>query len=136
VLVLLGISNVLMGMAGNAVVPILLGLLWIAYVIASPKLSIRKQLKTFPHVTEEGIYEFDEAHFTIARPSVQVSASWTIIHSVVEMKDLFAIFTTKTCFYSIPKRFFPAEELSSFRDLLKEALQKNGKQLISREPRS
>jgi YcxB-like protein len=98
----------------------------------SPRISIRKQFKTRAAISEEGTYDFDESQFRIARPSVQVSMPWSPIHSAVEMRDLFAIFTTKTCFYSIPKRFFTADELRSFRDLLEQALRNSGKKLVLR----
>jgi hypothetical protein len=135
-LVLFGITFLLLGQAGSAVMPALLGSFFIAFPFVVPMLSINRQLKTLGRVSEEGIYEFDEVHFSIVRPSLQVSMPWSSIHSAVAMKDVFAIFTTKTCFFAVPKRFFSPEQVSSFRSLLEQALSQGGKKLISREPRS
>jgi hypothetical protein len=129
---LVGVSNLLIGQGANAIPPLFLGLFWTGYVVFSPQISIRRQFKKRAAIAEEASYDFDESQFRIARPSVQVSMPWSTIHSAVEMQDLFAIFTTKTCFYSIPKRFFSADELRSFRDLLELALRKSGKKFVLR----
>src|SRR5579864_7126705 len=68
-LVLLGVVNLFIGQSGNAVVPILLGLSWTLYLFLAPKLSIKKQLKSAAHVSQEGTYEFGDAEFNISRPS-------------------------------------------------------------------
>jgi YcxB-like protein len=134
-MVLVGFGGLFTGSGPSAYGTLVLGSIYIAFLWASPKLSIKKQLKASAQISEEGVYQFDEGSFSIARPSVQVSMRWSGIHSAVEMKDTFAIFATKTRFYSIPKRFFPAEQqVSAFRDLLKQALLENGKQFIARTP--
>lgn len=132
VLILIGVASVLTGQAGNGVVPILLGSFYTGYLFLSPALSVKKQWKAAAHLSQEGIYDFDDHQFSIKRPSLQVSMTWTDIHSVVEMKEQFAIFTTKTCFFSIPKRFFAADELPQFRAFLEDTLSKSQKRLFSR----
>src|SRR4051812_37422010 len=127
---LAGIAGVVVGLAGNAVVSLLLGSLFTAYSFFAPSLSIKNQMKVAGHLSEEATYEFDEAQFRIARPSQQISMPWNSIHSAVEMKDQFAIFTTKACFLSVPKRFFPADQVSTFRNLLVQVLGTAGKQII------
>jgi len=133
-LLLLAVCDLLGGMKGNAIVPLLLGLFWISYAFASPRLAIRKQLKASGHLSEEATYEFDATQFSIRRPSLQVSLLWKTVHSAVELKQAFAIFTSRTCFFCIPKRFFQANEIHAFRDVLEVALRQHGKKLITRSP--
>jgi hypothetical protein len=73
------------------------------------------------------VYEFEESKFSIVRPSLQVAMRGSNIHSVVELADQFAIFVNKICFYAVPKRFFPAEQIEPFRGLLHRALAAHGK---------
>jgi hypothetical protein len=128
-MMLIGIATVVMGQPGNAVVPLLLGGFYSAYFFVSPKLSVKKQMKSSAHVSQEGRYEFGTDHFSINRPSLNVSMPWSDIHSVVELPDAFAIFTTKMCFFAIPKRFFDAGQLTAFRALIQSTPGKNGKPL-------
>lgn len=122
-----GIGSVAVGQGLTALPVMLLGVIYGGYVLVSPRISIRKAIRMHTHVSEEGTYEFDAEKFSITRPSLQVSQPWSSIDSVVELKDQFAIFGDKVCFYAIPKRFFPNEEIEPFRELLEQVLQKNGK---------
>jgi hypothetical protein len=51
------------------------------------------------------------------------------MHSVVELPDVFALFTTKMCFFAVPKRFFDADQLTAFRALIRSTIGKSGKPL-------
>ncbi len=129
-----GILLILMSIAGLALGDKLspatfLGLAFVAYPLIAPKLSVRNALKGATHVSEAGIYEFEESKFSIMRPSVQVAMPWTSVHSVLELKEQFAIFSNKTCFHAVPKRFFSPDQLAPFRTLLQQALANNGKVL-------
>ena len=128
-MMLIGIATIAMGQAGNAVVPLLLGGFYTAYFFASPKVSIKKQMRTSAHLSQEGRYEFASDHFSISRPSLNVSMPWSDIHSVVELPDVFAILTTEMCFFAVPKRFFDSGQLSAFRALIQSTPAKNGKPL-------
>lgn len=119
--------NLATGQLVTAIAPFFLGLFWTGYLFVLPKRIIRKQLRTSPFITELGAYEFDESQFTIARPSLKLSMSWGSVDSAVEMNDLFAIFTNKTCFYAVPKRFLTPDQVSAFRGLLEDVMQKRGK---------
>ena len=100
------------------------GLLLGFYPLITPRLSVKSAIKSAPYVSEEGIYEFEESKFTIGRPSLQVAMNWSSVHSVVELKDQFAIFATKYCFNAIPKRFFTPDQIVAFRQLLDQSLGK------------
>ena len=128
-MVLIGLSSIAMGQAGNAVVPIFLGTFYGVFFFISPKLSVKKQMKASAHVSQEGRYEFGGDHFSINRPSLSVSMPWSDVQSVVELPDVFAIFTTKLCFFAVPKRFFDANQLNTFRTLIQSTPGKNGKRL-------
>jgi hypothetical protein len=128
-MVLIGISSIAVGQTGNAVVPLLLGTFFSAYFFISPQLSVKKQMKSSAHVSQEGRYEFGSDHFSINRPSLNVSMPWSDVHSVVELRDVFAIFTTKMCFFAVPKRFFDADQLNGFRALIQSIPGKGGKPL-------
>lgn len=105
----------------------MVGLFLVLYVRILPQQAIDKHMKSHAHVSEEGRYNFNAAQFTIDRPSLKLSMPWSAIHSVVEMKDVFAIFTTRNCFFAIPKRFFLTDEVTSFRELLEVVLRENRK---------
>ena len=128
-MILIGIATIAMGQAGNAVVPLLLGGFYSAYFFVSPKLSVKKQMRASAHVSQEGRYEFGTDHFSISRPSLNVSMPWSDMHSVIELPDVFAIFTTKMCFFAVPKRFFDPGQLTAFRALIQSTSGKNGKPL-------
>ena len=133
----LGIAIFLMGIAtwalsGDFSAGPFVGLFLASYPLIAPKLSVRSALKSAAYVSEEGAYEFEESRFTIARPSLQVAMNWSSIHSAVELKEQFAIFATKNCFYAIPKRFFAPDQLSPFRTLLQQSLSINGKKFEAR----
>ena len=128
-MVLIGVASIAMGQAGNSVVPVLLGTFYMTFFFVSPKLSVKKQMKASAHMSQEGRYEFGSDHFSINRPSLNVSMPWSDIQSVVELPDVFAIFTTKLCFFAVPKRFFDANQLSTFRTLIQSTPGKSGKPL-------
>jgi hypothetical protein len=54
VLMLIGVVTIVVGQAGYAVVPLLVGGFYTAYSFGSPKLSVKKQLKASAHVSQEG----------------------------------------------------------------------------------
>ena len=54
VLMLIGVVTIVVGQAGYAVVPLLVGGFYTAYFFGSPKLSVKKQLKASAHVSQEG----------------------------------------------------------------------------------
>src|SRR5438270_967798 len=60
---LAAIASIILGQAGNAVVPLLLGSFFIAYAFLAPGLSIKNQMKIAGHLSEEATYEFDQAQF-------------------------------------------------------------------------
>jgi hypothetical protein len=91
VLLLAGVGSLAMGQWSNAVVPILLGSFYAGYVLTTPRRTVRKQLKSAVHMAEEATYDFDHERFTITRPSQSVTLSWSAIHSVVELRDGFAV---------------------------------------------
>jgi hypothetical protein len=113
-----GVGALATGQLPNGIVPIVLGSLYATYLLSSPKLTVRKQLKASPQITQESLYEFDETEFSITRPSLRVAMPWADIHSVVERPHAYAIFTTKAAFFAVPKRFFTPEQLAEFRALL------------------
>ncbi|WP_407674126.1 YcxB family protein [Paludibaculum fermentans] len=126
-LILTGIASFALGQRENAVGVTVLGSSYVAFLLLSPRISIRKQIKSTPHLFEEGEYDFDDKQFQIIRPSVQLAMSWNNVHSAVELQRQFVIYTTKTCFFSVPKRFFSDDQLSSVRELLTQVLQARGK---------
>lgn len=129
VLMLIGVVTIVVGQAGYAVVPLLVGGFYTAYFFGSPKLSVKKQLKASAHASQEGRYEFTSDRFSINRPSLNVSMPWSDMHSVIESPDVFAFFTTKMCFFAVPKRFFDAGQLTAFRTLIRSTTGKNGNPL-------
>jgi len=129
---LVGIVGLALGQGRGAVIPLLLGAFYLGYLLLSPKLTIRRQMKSSPHLSQVGRYEFAADEFRINRPSLNVSMPWSNVHSVVELREVFAIFTTKMCFFAVPKRFFDAAQLEAFRDLLQSTSGRNGKPLCPR----
>ncbi len=127
--VLIGIGALAVGQRGSAAVLLLLGALYLAYLFLSPALTIRRQMKSSPHLSQVGRYEFGTDEFRISRPSLNVSMPWSNVHSVVELRDVFAIFTTRMCFFAVPKRFFDAAQLDAFRRLIQSTPGRNGKPL-------
>ena len=128
-LMLIGIVAIVLGPAGYAVVPLLVGGFYTAYFFGSPRLSVKKQMKVSAHVSQEGRYEFTSDRFSINRPPLNVSMPWSDMHSVVELPDVCAIFTTKMCFFAVPKRFLDAGQLTAFRALIRSTGGKSGKPL-------
>jgi hypothetical protein len=130
-MMLAGVGGIVLGEIGNAIVPLLLGGFYAAYFSLSPRLSVRKQMKAWAYLSQEGRYEFGRDRFSIDRPSLNVSIPWSDVDSVVELPDAFAIFTTKISFFAVPKRFFDSDQLAAFRALMQSTSGKNGKPLCS-----
>ena len=128
-MLLIGIGGFAIGQGRGAAIPLLLGAFYTAYLLLSPKLTIRRQMKSSPHLSQVGRYEFGADEFSISRPSLNVSMPWSNVHSVVELRDVFAIFTTRMCFFAVPKRFFDAAQLDTFRSLMQSASGRNGRPL-------
>ncbi len=128
-LILMGICLLALGHRGDAAGATSLGSFYIVFLVLLPRISVKRQIKATPHLFEEGEYTFDDKRFQIIRPSVQVAMSWNNVHGAVELQCQFVIYTTKTCFVSVPKRFFSGDQLSSFRELLTQVMQARGKTL-------
>jgi hypothetical protein len=96
-----------------------IGMLWpvflLGYVIFLPVLQSRSLMKSQKHLGEEGQYEFSGEGLRITKPSMQVSIPWSSIHSVVERKAHFLIYTTKNCFFPVPKRLIPVGREEAWR---------------------
>jgi len=129
---LVGIAGLARGQRLGAVIPLLLGAFYLGYLFLSPWLTIRRQMKSAPHLSQVGRYEFGANEFSISRPSLNFSMPWSNVHSVLELREVFAIFTSRLCFCVVPKRFFDAAQLAAFRDLLQSTSGRNGKPLCPR----
>lgn len=84
----------------------------------------------FPHMKEEGVYEFTEDGFRISRPSLEITQPWKSVHSVVELKNEFLLFTNPGCFHAVPKRFIPPELAAPWRDFVSARLATLGKRIV------
>jgi len=82
--------------------------------LVSPWLSIRHQFKSNEHFSEEVVFIFYAKRFRITWPSLEISMDWSGTHKIVEFPNHFAIFTSRNCFHSIPRRFFSNLELEEF----------------------
>jgi hypothetical protein len=112
---LAGLASLFLGMGMAGVPPVILSALYLYFLYRMPQMTVQKQWKTFAHFGEEATYEFDDEHFKIAWPSLQVSRPWSSVESTVELPDQFLIFVAKTTVHPVPKRFFTSEQLEAVR---------------------
>jgi hypothetical protein len=115
-----GLASLFLGLGIAGVPPVILSALYLYFLYKMPVTTAQKQWKTFAHFAEEGTYEFDNEHFKIAFPSLQVSRPWSSVESTVELPDQFLIFVAKTTVHPVPKRFFTPEQLESVRRKLRD----------------
>lgn len=67
-MIILAIACLFSGIPWNAPGPVVFGAFELSYVAFLPKIAIRNQFKSHKHMSEEGVYQFDESHFSIDRP--------------------------------------------------------------------
>jgi hypothetical protein len=93
---------------------------WIALLYGAPYLSARSQFKGNPSSKGPITLEVSEEGFHTKSQFSDSNIGWGAIVGFVEMKTIFAIFPAPRIFYPIPKRAFTPDQLTEFRQLLKQ----------------
>ena len=82
--------------------------------------SVHKDIKTNKFISQTIEYIFTDNYFTITGETFNMQNSWTDLNKIVELKNWFIFYTSKTQALFIPKdRFEDESTLENFRSLLK-----------------
>jgi hypothetical protein len=96
-------------------------------ILLLPTLLARTQFKQMPALKNEILFSMDESGFRNSNSKAEASLLWSGIDSVVELKDIFAIYPNKMMVYPVPKRLFNSDQLVALRELFAVAMKANGR---------
>ena len=98
--------------------------LWSFSLWAAPHLSARRQFRGSPSANNPVTLEASDAglHFRTAHSDSR--GDWTAYVRWLEEERVFAVFPNSRIFIAIPKRAFTADQVSEFRELLREKIKR------------
>jgi hypothetical protein len=98
----------------------ILFMFWITIMWASPYLSARSQFRGSPSAKAPITLDVSDAGLQFRSQHTDSKVDWSAYVKWLEEKAIFAIFPNPRVFIVIPKRAFTVDQVSEFRELLRQ----------------
>jgi uncharacterized membrane protein YhdT len=109
-----------LGLNGFPVTQAIFAVVFLIVLPFSIIMNTRKDLKANKFISQNIEYKFTETFFSIHGETFNMENSWTDLHKIVELKNWFILYTSKSQALFIPKdRFVEISKIETFRTFLK-----------------